>query len=196
MNLFLILTNALIIYGFNDAFQLYNFLFKADFDKTGIILSNNNNNYINIKYENIFEGDKVYPIEFNTFNYDEIDAYNGVITGYENTNFYFEALNIMSYNIYNYETNSLKVSLMIMDYKFQDMNNELILNLSFNGPVNYDGEYYLEIKDIIVVFSNKVIVDQENKTITVERFGNNFYLHFPSFKECLLYDFIIYCNSV
>jgi len=76
------------------------------------------------------------------------------------------------------------------------MNNELILNLSFNGPVNYDGEYYLEIKDIIVVFSNKVIVDQENKTITVERFGNNFYLHFPSFKECLLYDFIIYCNSV
>ncbi len=199
----LLLINALIVYGLNDNFQLSNFLFKADFDKNSIILSNhNNNNYVNIKYENIceknLEYDKVFPIEFNTFNYDEIDAFNGVTTGEETTNFYIEALNTMSYSIHNYEKNSLKVSLIVMDYKFQDMNNEFIINLSFNGPVNYDGEYYLEIKDYIIVFSEKVSFDTENKNASakIERFGNNFYLHFPSFKEYMLYDFIIYYNSV
>ena len=178
---------------------LSNFLFKADFDKNNIILTNyKDTNYVNIKYEKIDESNNINNIEFNYFYSDEIDVYNTIITSMEHNDFYFEALNTMSYSIHNYDKNSLNVSLMVMDYKFQDMSNEFIINLSFNSPVNYDGEYYLEINDFIIVFSEIVLFDSGNKTasVTVERFGNNFYLHFPAFKEYILYDFIIYYNSV
>ncbi len=197
--LLIFLNILLIVSGIDNDLTLLNLLFKVDFDKNSIILSNyDNSNYVNIKYEKIYENNNIKPIEFNMFHTDEMDIYNAIITLMQDDDVYFEALNTMSYSIHNYAKNSLKVSLIVMDYKFQDMNNEFVINLSFNGPVNYDGEYYLEIKDFIIVFSEKVSFDSDNKssTVTIERFGNNFYLHFPSFKEYMLYDFIIYYNSV
>jgi hypothetical protein len=198
----LLIINVLTIHGLDTDLTLSNLMFKADFNSNGIILSNyNNQNYINIKYETMYENNhdndnnnNIKNIKFNIFNSDELDVYHAVISGMEDDTFYFEALNTMSYSIHNYEKNLLNVSLYVTGYEFKDINNEFIINLSFNSPINYDGEYYLELQDYIIVFSNKVFLDYENKTATVERFGNNFYLHFPSFKEFLLYDFIIYIN--
>jgi hypothetical protein len=201
----ILIINILLVNGFDNIETFSNLLFKANFNENGIILSNHDNfNYINIKYEKVYENNhdndniiNIKPIKFSTVYSDEMDVYNTITTAMDdNTNFYFEALNTMSYSIHNYERNSLKVSLIVLGYIFQDMNNEFIINLSFNSSVNYDGEYYLEIKDYIVVFSDKVLSDNENKTAIVERFGNYFYLHFPSFKEYMIYDFTIYYNSI
>jgi hypothetical protein len=195
MKLVLLLYNILIVYGFDNIETFSNLLFKANFNENGIILSNHDYfNYINIKYEKVYENNHDINqklIKFSTIYSDEIDVYNTITTAMDDNIFYFEALNTMSNSIHNYEKNSLKVSLIALGYIFQDMNNEFIINLSFNSSVNYDGEYYLEIKDYIIVFSDKVLSDDENKTASVERFGNNFYLHFPSFEEYMIYDFTI-----
>ncbi len=82
-----------------------------------------------------------------------------------------------------------------MNYKFQNMENDFIVKLEFNCPVNYNGKYYLEAKDYIIVFSENAMLDTDKKPVGVERFGNNFYLNFPSFKENLLYNYTIYYNN-
>ena len=195
----ILIINVLIINGFKNIETFSNLLFRANFNENGIILSNHDDcNYINLKYEKFYENNNNNHniIKFNTIYSDEMDTYNAITTTVVNDNFYFEAFNIMSYSLRHYSKNSLKVTLIIMDYVFQNMDNEFIINLSLNSSVNYNGEYYLEIKDYIIVFSDKVYSDNENKTATVERFGTNFYLHFPSFKEYMLYDFIIYYNNV
>ena len=124
MKLVLLFYNILIVYGFDNIETFSNLLFKANFNENGIILSNHDNfNYINIKYEKVYENNhdndndniiNIKPIKFSTVYSDEMDVYNTITTAMDdNTNFYFEALNTMSYSIHNYEKNSLKVSLNI-----------------------------------------------------------------------------------
>ncbi len=183
-----------------EDYSLSNFLFLANLNNNSLILKNyDNTNQLNIKYENFYEENKnlidYNKINFNYILYDEFDIYRAVLTVMDTNNIYFEALNTMSYSIHNYEQNSLKVSLFVMNYKFQDINNEFIINLSFNSPVNYDGEYYLEAKEYIIVFSEEALLDNDKQSVYIKRFGNNFYINFPSFKDYLLFNYTIYYNN-
>jgi hypothetical protein len=171
---------------------------NMDFDKNGFNINN-----IYIKYNSWYEGNITNnsAINFDSINSDSFDNIKYVSTSMYNNNIYFEAT-----NIYYNSNNSIKVILLIMNYHFEDINNDFILNLVFNkivygftipyGPINFNGEYNLQIDDFNIEFSNKVLIDNINNMMHLERFGNYFYLHFPSFKEYILYEFNIFQNII
>jgi hypothetical protein len=64
------------------------------------------------------------------------------------------------------------------------------------GPININGKYYLEVGNLNIVFSEKALIDNQNYVVNMERFGNNFYLNFPSFKEYIIYEFNIFENII
>ncbi len=182
-----------------DNYSLSNFLFLVNFNNNSLTLNNyDNTNQLNIKYEKFYENNSNNiinnKIEFNYILYDEFDIYSSIQTIMDN-DYYLETLNIMSYSINNYAKNSLEVLVYLSEFQFQNMENDFIINLSFNSPVNYDGEYYLEAKDYIIVFSEKAVLDDNKKSVGIERFGNNFYLSFSSFKDYLLFNYTIYYNN-
>jgi len=175
-------------------------LLNTDFDKNGITI-----NDIYIKYNNYYETNinNISDIQFDTINSDNNDNYTYVLTSMYNHNIYIETT-----NIYYKSNNTLKVILLIMEHEFQNTKNELILNLSFNkifygfniimsplGPINFNGKYYLEVGNFNIIFSEKVLIDNEYHVANLERFGNHFYLNFPSFKQYIIYDFTI-CENI
>lgn len=174
-------------------------LFTTNFDKNGI-----NINDIYIKYNNYYETNvnNISTIQFDKIETDNYNTYKYVLASMYNDNIFFETT-----NVYYNSNNSLKVILLITNHAFQNTNNEFILNLSFNkifygltistkplGPINFNGKYYLEVGDFNIGFSEKVLIDEEYHTTNLERFGNHFYLSFPSFKEYILYEFNIFQN--
>ena len=176
-------------------------LFNTDFDMNGFNINN-----IYIKYNNYYEANinNISTIKFDTINSDNYDNYSYVSTSMYNNNIYFETT-----NIYYNSNNSLKVILLITNHQFQDIKNNFILSLSFNkiiygftvstiplGPINFNGKYYLEIDGFNIGFSEKALADDANYMVNLERFGNNFYLHFPSFKQYILYEFNIFQNII
>jgi hypothetical protein len=173
------------------------FNINVDFDKNGFNINN-----IYIKYNSWYEGNITnnYPINFDSINSDNYDNNDYVSTSMYN-NIYFETT-----NIYYNSNNSIKVILLIMNYQFEDINNDFILNLIFNkiiygltipcGSINFNGEYNLQIDDFNIEFSNKVLIDNINHVMHLERFGNYFYLHFPSFKEYIVYEYNIFQNII
>jgi hypothetical protein len=174
------------------------FNINMDFDKNGFNINN-----IYIKYNSWYEGNITnnYAINFDSINSDNYDNNKYVLTSMYNSNIYFETT-----NVYYNSNNSIKVILLIMNYQFQDVNNDFILNLVFNkilyeftipcGPINFNEKHYLQIDDFNIEFSNKVLIDNNNHVMHLERFGNYFYLHFPSFKEYILYEFNIFPNII
>jgi hypothetical protein len=175
--------------------------FDAYFDKNGITLDD-----IYIKYNSYYETNvnNISAIQFDTISSDNNDNYTFVLTSLYNHNIYIETT-----NIFYKSNNTLKVILLIMEHEFQNTKNELILNLSFNkifyglniltsplGPINFNGKYYLEVGKFNIIFSKKVLIDNEYHMANLDRFGNHFYLNFPSFKEYIIYDFTIFENNI
>ncbi len=190
--------NINIVYGLFEDYSLSNFLFSVNFNKNSLIL-NDNNVPLNIKYESFYENNiniKINKIEFNSILSEEFDIYSGVETIMDTNKYYFQIFNIISYSIHNYAKNTLEVSLYLTNFEFENFDNNLIINLSFNCPINYDGKYYLEANNYIIVFSERALLDDNLIKIDVDRFGNNFYLNFPSFKDYLLYNYTIYYNNL
>ena len=172
--------------------------FNVDFDKNGFNINN-----IYIKYNGWYEANitNINAINFDSINSDNYDNYKYVLTSMYNNNIHFETT-----NIYYNSNNSLKVILLIMNHQFQNINNNFILNLVFNkiiygvtipyGPINFNGIHYLQLGDFNIEFSNKVLIDNINHMMHLERFGNYFYLHFPSFTEYIVYEFNIFQNII
>ena len=181
--------------GIINCNTIENYLFSANINNNKIILNKHFSDCrpIIISYENIFEDNtnNKKQIIFNEISNDVFDIYNSVISTMNTTNVYFETKHKMTYCISNSYSNALHVSFYMKDFKFQDMKNNIILSLSFNSPINYDGKNILEIKDYILTFSDKVISDKKVKNVQIERFGNYFYLHFPSYNDDMYYNFII-----
>lgn len=178
-----------------------NYLFSANINNNKITLNKHFSNCrpIIIKYENIFEE----YFEDNNYNYNKqsiifddtsnniFDIHNSLLSTMNTTNLYFEANYKMTYSISNAYSNALYVSFYMKNFKYQNMKNNIILSLSFNSPINYDGKYILEIQNYILTFSDNVISDNKIKNVKIERFGNYFYLHFPSYNNEMYYNFII-----
>ena len=164
MLLLLLLINSVL------SLEIYNMLFFSKINNNQIILDDYNNNTVFIKYEDIYDN--------NTFK-EKINF---------NHNKLFKITYDMVYDIYEYKYNYLNISLRMKNITFEE---NLVLSLSFNNPVNYNGRNVLEIKNYIITFSNTVLVDNKQNNIEIERFGNWFYLHFPVFKNDLYYYFII-----
>ncbi len=171
--------------------------FSINLENEKIILENFNNNckYLSkpiIKYENIFEdiyetesdiiskANPKYKVMFDDFNINK----NYIISSmkFNNSDTYFE----VKYQMITDKT--LLVSFYISSFEFKDTSNDLLVSLSFNKLVNYDSKYYLEVDDYVINFSNNT--DNFNK-VTIERFGNYFYVHLPYFADELYYNFTI-----
>lgn len=168
--------------------------FNVNFNQNGF-----NINDIYIKYNNYYEENVT---NNNPINFDIINNNQYISTIMQNNDIYFETT-----NIYYESNNSLRVILLITDYNFQNINNNFILNIVFNkktfmfttiiipyGPINFNGKHYLQIGDFNMEFSNNAIVDDIKQNVKLERFGNYFYLHFPSFKNYILYEYTIFQN--
>jgi hypothetical protein len=173
---------------------LENYLFVTNITNSDIILHKHfsNSRPIIIKYINIFEendNNKKHSIIFNETSNNIFDEYNSLIS-IMNNDLYFEVNYKNTYSISNAYYNALHVSFYIKNFKFQNMKNNIILGLSFNSPINYDGKYLLEIENYILTFSDTVNSDNIIKNVKIERVGNYFYIIFPSCNE-MYYNFII-----
>ncbi len=169
------------------ALYLSNFLFISRIDNNKIILNNYDiNNSVIIKYEYIYQNNE-YDKQNIIFNYSLEGShtyFDYVKTIMKTDDTYLQVTNSMVYNISNCNNNYLNVSIYIKNLKQNDDN--LILVLSVNKPVNYDGSHYLEINDYIIIFS---------ETAYVERFGNYFYIHFKN-KRKIYYNFLIKYHTI
>jgi hypothetical protein len=176
-------------------FTLFNDLYMIDIDDNKLIIKNHFEDNINVtmKYEQIYENN-ITPtnnynnILFNYFLQDISEYYHYIGTTMKKDNMYFDA----NYEMNNYITN---VQLRISGSTFDNMATGFIISLSFNSPINYDGKYILEIKDYIIQFNEYTYTDDNYKLVTVERFGNNFYLHFPYYEKFSQYQFMIKKNE-
>jgi hypothetical protein len=162
----------LLLINFAFSLETYNMLFFAKINNNQIILDDYDNNTIIIKYEDIYDNNNFKEkIDFN-------NQYHKL----------FKISYDMIYDVYDYKNNYLNISLKMKNITFEE---NLVLSLSFNNPINYNGRNVLEIKNYIITFSENVLVDNYKNKIQIERFGNWFYLHFPVFKNDLYYNFII-----
>ncbi len=201
--------NTVYITDTTDTTNVYDLVlsndkFSVNFDYDKIILEklNINKKYkFNpiITYQNIFEDiyeteseiisgtNPKYKILFDNF-IEHLGSTNYIKSSVKinNSNTYFES----KYQMISDDT--LLVSFYISDFKFKNPNNDLLVSLSFtSGPINYNGKYYLEVQDYIINFSNTTTYNLYSDKVSIERFGNYFYIHFPYFEDELFYNFTI-----
>ncbi len=178
-------------YNINYDLNIVNQYFYINYDDNYIILNSYDTPYVKINFEYIAEIDNYEEynktnILFNTFIKD--DEY--IKTIMKNQKLYFE----MNYDtLYN---NKYVDVFMFMKENNKIVNNivnnKIVICISFDKEsINYDGEYILEVKDYVINFSNISFSDGKYNKVNVERFGNYFYIYFPSYKDYIQYKFTI-----
>ncbi len=191
----------------NPDINIVNEYFYINFDENSIILNNyykplvNDNSIVKINFDYILEENEndtdVYEynkqnILFNSF-IKETDSYSGfenLKTLMKNDNIYFEV---------NYETYTFNkyVDVYMIIQKINKNNNKNIICISFDKKViNYDGEYTLEVSDYNIKFSNTSFLNGKYNKVIIERFGNYFYIHLPSFEDYIYYNFKIQFDTI
>ncbi len=192
----------LLIFGFlsvtfgnkiNYDLLLINEYFNINYDDNNIILNNYDISNVKINFEYIAEvsNDEEYNkqnIIFNRFikDTDDFNNFNYVKTSMKTEQLYFE----INYEaIYN--KNYVDVVMFIKN-KASTSTNNIVICISFDKEIiNYNGKYILEVKDYIINFSNISFSDYKYYKVNVERFGNYFYIYFPSYKDFIHYKFIL-----
>ena len=188
-------------YDINCNIELVNEYFNINYDDNHITLNNYDISNVKINFEYIAEvsDDEEYnkqPILFNKFikDSDDFNKFNYVKTTMHTEKLYFEV---------NYDT--LYYNKFVEVYMFIKNNNisinSIVICISFDKEIiNYDGNYILEVKDYVINFSNISFTAQNSNNkvwnkVTVDRFGNYFYIYFPSYKDFIQYKFIIKYDS-
>jgi hypothetical protein len=198
IQLILIINLFNLVYGihkYNLNIKANNFYVDFDYDKISLKEYDRSNKDIIIKYETISEDNtnKSNKIYFSYFHNELENSIEYVRHIYSFNKTYMEFINEVNHTN-KYTNNKINVYLFMKGWQF-DNNNNIILNISVNNPVNYDGKYYLEINNFIINFSENCNSDYTHKKVFVERFGNYFYIHFPSYKSSLYYNFSIDYNE-
>jgi hypothetical protein len=182
-----------IAFCINYDLKLINEYFNINYDDNYIILNDYDTSNVKINFEyiaevNNYEEYNKQNILFNTFikDTDDLNNFNYVKTSMKNEKLYFEI---------NYETifnnNYVEVYMLMKEYNYSN-NNDIVICISFDKQIiNYDGNYILEFKDYIINFSNISFSDYKYNKVNVERFGNYFYINFPSYKDYMQYKFTI-----
>ncbi len=188
----IILVQIYYIYGIDD----YDLILKGqdfyvDFDYSNIVLKSNcNKRDVIINYETLSEKDIYKKISFGYFATDLNNNVEYVRQIHSSNYVYMELMNEINHTN-KYTNNKMDVYLFTKRWNFTNMDNNLVLHFSVNHPVNYDGKYLLQISDYNIVFSEFCESDYIKKKVLIERFGNNFYIHFPAYKAAIYYYFSI-----
>ena len=180
-----------IDYNINYDLNIVNNYFYINYDDNYIILNSYDTPYVKINFEYIAEIDnneeyKKTNILFNTF----IKDNEYIKTIMKNKKLYFE----MNYDTF-YNNNYVDVFMFMKEQnktKYGANINNIVICISFDKEnINYDGKYTLELKDYVINFSNISFSDGKYNKVNVERFGNYFYIYFPSYKDYMQYKFTI-----
>lgn len=192
----LVYINVVKCNNINHDLKLINEYFHIKYDNNNIILNNYYTSNVKINYEYIAEVDDYkefnkQSIIFNEFikETDEFNKFNYVKKVMNNDKLYFE----MNYDTI-FDNNYVEVFMFMKGYN--NTNNSIVICISFDREIiNYDGQYILEVKDYIINFSNISFSDNKYNEVNVERFGNYFYINFPSYKDYMQYKFMIKYDS-
>jgi len=190
MKLLLLLFGLVFGYNINYDLKLTNEYFYINYDDNSIILNNYySDSYVKINFEYISESEgSQQNILFNTFikETEVLDNFEYIRALMKNNNLYYEIIYESFYN-----KNYIDVYTMIKKNN-TNINDETIICISFDrAQINYDGNYTLEVKDYIINFSNISFSDYKYNKVNLERFGNYFYIHFPSYLDYIQYTFTI-----